>query len=158
MCAGLAAQPPVTAPESLPRKGVWDGLLGPAGRPHEPTAKRGLDRRGSICAQDIRSGLTTRIPEHPWLHPLLMDAKASVNTTKETRCLLARTLHNNTLDPSMGLFHEPQPLKEFILYCVSLGSVTGLGAPLSYVCLAHLRLLAPRAEESRPACSMEHFE
>lgn len=155
---GSCCTAPVTAPESLPRKGVWDGLLGPAERPHEPTAKRGLGRRGSVCAQDIRSRLTTRIPEHPWLHPLLMDAKASVNTTKETQCLLARTLHNNTLDPSTGLFQEPPPLKEFILYCVSLGSVMGLGARWSYVCLARLRLLAPRAEESRPAGSMEHFK
>lgn len=51
-----------------------------------------------------------------------MTAKACVNITKETQCLLARTLHNKVLNSSTMLFQELQPQKVFILYCESLGS------------------------------------
>lgn len=101
-------EPCCTFPSHSPRKPLKKGHLGwSAGCGWLATLARcqgGLDRRGSICAQDISSQITTLIPKHPWPHPLLMDAKARVNTTKETQCLLARTLHDNTLDPSTGCF------------------------------------------------------
>lgn len=79
------------------------------GWPHELTAERGLGQRGSICAQEITPQLAALSPELAWPNPLLLDTKASRNTTKETQCLLARTLHSNAVDPSTTLFHEPQP-------------------------------------------------
>lgn len=65
--------------------------------------------RGCLCAQQITSLLAAFRPELPWLNPLSLDAKASINTKKETQCLLAKTLHNNALDLSLILFHELQP-------------------------------------------------
>ena len=72
-----------------------------------------------------------------------MAAQASVNTTKETQCLLARTLHNKVLNSSTMLFQELQPQKVFIL-TVSLWAQTvamRIGTPVVLsACVAGFRL------------------
>lgn len=100
---------PCPIPRMPPKKGHpgWLSKTWP-GWPHELTAEVTGSMGQQLCpvnyfpAPSLQAGA-------PLAKSSVDGCQGQRKHTKETQCLLAKTLHNNALDPSIILFSEPPP-------------------------------------------------